>query len=50
MKSIALVLVKVPRGQTWALIQKETLRTIRGLEAESDSELVTAESLRVVLG
>lgn len=49
MKSTALVLVEVLRGQTCALIQKETLRTMRGLEAESDSELVTAESLRAVL-
>ena len=38
MKSTALVLVKLPGGQICASIQKETLRTMRVLEAESDAE------------
>lgn len=52
MESTALLLVKLPRGQICASIQKQTLRTMRVLEAESDaeSELATAESLRVDLG
>lgn len=35
-KSSALVLVKLPGGQICGLIQKETLRTMSVLEAESD--------------
>lgn len=38
-KSTALVLVKLPRGQICALIQKENWRMMRGLEVESDSRV-----------
>lgn len=50
MRSTALVLVKLSRGQACVLIQ-ENWRMMRGLEVESDSEseLVIAESLEAGL-